>query len=143
MQTVNVASRNANPLELHSVVGFAHEGAEVRITSRNYPQLELAEDASPAELSSAAQIAEVIFTSRSKRAALRPSKLRGLLDLSAENGRCGKVLACFSLGARFRFLNVVDFPTKGGRLLGEVVNRTDQNAVRTESVCRRVTKLPP
>ena len=43
MQTVNEASRNAKTLKLHSEVGFEHEGAEVRTTSRNSAPFKVAE----------------------------------------------------------------------------------------------------
>ena len=46
VQTVNRASRIAKTLKRHSGVGFAHEGAEVRTTSRNSAQFKLAAVAS-------------------------------------------------------------------------------------------------
>jgi hypothetical protein len=59
MQTVNRGSRNAKTLKLHSEVGFAHEGAEVRTTSRNSPSLKLAEVASTSASSASPELAAV------------------------------------------------------------------------------------
>ena len=45
-----------------------------------------------------------------------PRNCSGLLDLSVETGTCGGVVAQFSLGARFRILNVVRIRLAGGQL---------------------------
>ena len=107
MQTVNEASRNAKTLKLHSEVGFEHEGAR-----RSEPPLAIrhhsvAEVASTSELNSPAQLAEVFFTSRTKRSSPSAPETAVCVDLRAETGTAEAVTPGFSLGARFRFLNVV------------------------------------
>jgi len=84
------------------------------------------EDASTAELSSPAQLAEVFFTSRRKRSYTPAREAAEVCLTSAPKRGCREAVPQFFLGVMSRFLNAVYVRPAGERLRREVRDATVQ-----------------
>ena len=124
LQTVNITIRKVRTLKLRSCVACALECAEVfpplSIRPRwnsprmHHPQRVRAEPNSHRSFSPHAPTVAPLRRTNSLRSA-RPQR---------RHRRCREAVARFSLGARFRFLNVVHVRLAGGRLHREGPSKT-------------------